>query len=72
VVWLTTSSQKMAIHLNDADQTALNVAIHDRMTESVVLDMAHAEKLYHHAEPAPLSTVDILQGGQAALEAANH
>lgn len=58
--------------LTAAELTALKVAIQDRMTESVVHDIADAEKLYHHAAPVPMSTVNILQGGQAALEAANN
>jgi phosphoribosylformylglycinamidine synthase len=45
--------------------------IHDRMTEAVFTDLNDAEKLYHSDAPAPLSTVDILQGGKSALEQAN-
>jgi phosphoribosylformylglycinamidine synthase len=45
--------------------------IHDRMTEAVFTDLNDAEKLYHSDAPAPLSSVDILQGGKAALEQAN-
>ena len=46
-------------------------AIHDRMTEVVVEDFAQAARLFEHARPQPLSTVDILAGGRAALEQAN-
>jgi phosphoribosylformylglycinamidine synthase len=45
--------------------------IHDRMTESVFSTFEDAQKLYHTDSPAPLSTVDILQGGKAALNQAN-
>ena len=58
--------------LNDMEKAAFKVAIHDRMTESVVGEMQAAEHLYHHADPKPLSTIDVLQGGKAALESANN
>ena len=46
--------------------------IHDRMTESVFGNMQDASKLYHTDTPKPLSTVDILAGGKAALNQANN
>lgn len=58
--------------LNNAEKAAFKAAIHDRMTESVVAQLQDAENLYHHADPKPLSSIDILQGGKAALEAANN
>jgi len=58
--------------LNDVEQSALMSVIHDRMTETVVKSLHEAEKLYHHADPKPLSTIDLLQGGKTALEAANN
>lgn len=45
--------------------------IHDRMTESVFSTLEDAAKLYHQDAPKPLCTVDILQGGKAALNQAN-
>jgi phosphoribosylformylglycinamidine synthase len=57
--------------LSSEENTALKTAIHDRMTEQVFTNLNDAEKLYHHAEPKPLSSVDILKGGKAALETAN-
>ncbi len=42
--------------------------LHDRMTEGVYESVGD---LFLHREPAPLVTVDVLQGGKAALEAAN-
>lgn len=54
-----------------AEKLALKPAIHDRMTEAVFASLEDAERLYHQAEPAPLSSVDILAGGKAALELAN-
>jgi len=58
--------------LSDAEKAAFKAAIHDRMTETVVRQLADAEKLYHHADPKPLNSIDLLQGGKAALEAANN
>jgi len=45
--------------------------LHDRMTEQPVAEVDDAQALFMQAEPRPLSTVDILGGGRAALEAAN-
>ncbi|MDN5849266.1 MAG: phosphoribosylformylglycinamidine synthase, partial [Nitrococcus sp.] len=45
--------------------------IHDRMTESVLMDVDAAESLFDLAEPAALSQVDILGLGRVALERAD-
>lgn len=45
--------------------------LHDRMVELVLADSQEAVGLFSHAEPAPLDTIDILQGGRAALVAAD-
>jgi phosphoribosylformylglycinamidine synthase len=45
--------------------------IHDRMTETVIVSLDDAAQLYHTDTPKPLSTVDVLQGGKAALVQAN-
>ncbi|KQT43716.1 MULTISPECIES: phosphoribosylformylglycinamidine synthase [unclassified Methylophilus] len=58
--------------LTDAEKQALRAVIQDRMTETVIYSVADAEKLYHHADPKPLASIDILAGGKAALEAANN
>jgi phosphoribosylformylglycinamidine synthase len=57
--------------LTAEEKKSLLPSIHDRMIEVVVSDFAEANKLFHHVEPAPLHSVDIIQGGKAALEAAN-
>ncbi len=49
----------------------LRVAIHDRMTETVVERLEEAARLFDHHPPAPLATVDLQNGGIAALEEAN-
>lgn len=58
--------------LNATQKAAFVAAIHDRMTETVVRQLQDAEKLYHHADPKPLCTIDVLNGGRNALEAANN
>ena len=45
--------------------------LHDRMTESVLLDEMEAEKLFHHVTPPPFKSVDVLKGGKRALNKAN-
>jgi len=46
--------------------------LHDRMTESVMLDRAEAAGgLFTELHPAPMEHVDVLGGGRAALEKAN-
>ncbi len=46
--------------------------IHDRMTENVFANKQDAGKLFHTDTPKPLSTIDVLQGGKAALNQANN
>jgi phosphoribosylformylglycinamidine synthase len=57
--------------LSEAEKTAFKAAIHDRMTEAVLNNLSDAQQLFHSAEPKPLNTVDILQGGKTALNTAN-
>ncbi|WP_224247411.1 phosphoribosylformylglycinamidine synthase [Hyalangium gracile] len=45
--------------------------LHDRMTQVVVGRMDEAQVLFAEHPPRPLSTVDVLGGGKAALAAAN-
>src|SRR5688572_22124416 len=57
--------------LSERSRRALDRAIHDRMTEVVVDDMSQAARLFAHATPQPLSTIDLAGGGRKALEEAN-
>jgi phosphoribosylformylglycinamidine synthase len=57
--------------LSERSRRALDRAIHDRMTEVVVENLAQAEALFSHAQPQPLTTIDVLGGGRKALEEAN-
>ncbi|HLD64908.1 MAG TPA: phosphoribosylformylglycinamidine synthase, partial [Pseudomonas sp.] len=50
---------------------AIAALLHDRMTQLVLADLDAAAALFSHATPKPLTAVDILGGGRAALEQAN-
>jgi phosphoribosylformylglycinamidine synthase len=52
------------------DRAALHAALHDRMTESALDRPQEAGRLFAHAQPRPLRSID-LGGGRAALEEAN-
>jgi phosphoribosylformylglycinamidine synthase len=54
-----------------SDEAGLRAALHDRMTESVLEREEDAARLFRHAVPQPLATVDVLGNGRAAIEAAN-
>ncbi|MFA5826369.1 MAG: phosphoribosylformylglycinamidine synthase [Gallionellaceae bacterium] len=65
-------SSKSGKPMSDAEKKAVLPLLHDRMTESVVVDIAGIEnKIFAHGKPQPLSTVDIIKGSKAALEKAN-
>ena len=51
--------------------TAAAAPLFDRMTESVLLDVQQAERLFHHYPPAPLGSIAVRENGRAALEEAN-
>ncbi|MEZ5493901.1 MAG: phosphoribosylformylglycinamidine synthase [Pseudomonadales bacterium] len=51
--------------------TAIAAALHDRMTEVVLDTLDAASALFVQEQPAPSTTVDILNGGRAALVQAN-
>ncbi len=70
VVYYATTTDGGA--LDEDEKRALKTLIHDRMTEAVFGSIDDAERLYHRDVPAPLSTVDILGGGKAALQTANN
>jgi phosphoribosylformylglycinamidine synthase len=50
---------------------AIATQLHDRMTESVAFEADAARGLFTSLPSAPLATVDVIQGGRAALEQAN-
>ena len=57
----------------DLETTLKSVAalLHDRMTQSVLRSEAEAGALFRVDVPTPLTSVDVLGAGRAALEAAN-
>ena len=57
--------------LSEADAELVAGVLHDRMTQLVLGRQEEAEALFSHAQPKPLSVVDVLGGGRAALAAAN-
>ena len=57
--------------LGAAEDAAIRVRLHDRMTETVFDDPDDAVALFHKAEPAPMRVVDVLGSGAEALRAAN-
>ncbi|MCQ4272615.1 phosphoribosylformylglycinamidine synthase [Pseudomonas kuykendallii] len=61
----------VAGELGEAEIEQVAALLHDRMTQLVLGRMEDASNLFSHAEPKPLTAVDILGGGRAALEKAN-
>ncbi|WP_162874577.1 hypothetical protein, partial [Pseudomonas viridiflava] len=53
---------------SDADAQSIADSLHDRMTQLVLDDHEQAAGLFSHAQPKPLTAIDILGGGRAALE----
>ncbi|MBI5890699.1 MAG: phosphoribosylformylglycinamidine synthase [Nitrosomonadales bacterium] len=65
-------TNKYGKHLSDAEKKAVLPLLHDRMTESVIPEVTGVlERIFAHGTPQPLASVDILAGGNAALETAN-
>ena len=67
VAWYFT----LPVDLGESQRQAIEDLIYDRMTESILPDLAAAEVLFEHASPAQMTSVDILQGGREALVAAD-
>ncbi|MBQ56779.1 MAG: phosphoribosylformylglycinamidine synthase [Pseudomonadaceae bacterium] len=57
--------------LDAAQAQVVESLLHDRMTQLVLDNLQDAAALFSHASPKPLTVVDILTGGRAALEQAN-
>jgi phosphoribosylformylglycinamidine synthase len=57
--------------LSDSERGTLIALLHDRMTETVLSSFEEADRLFEHVDPQPLTSVDILAGGRAALVSAN-
>ena len=61
----------IAYHFAKGEKSTLAGRLHDRMTESVLDSLDAADALFHHVAPQPLTTVDVIAGGRAALVKAN-
>ncbi|MBI3100223.1 MAG: phosphoribosylformylglycinamidine synthase [Burkholderiales bacterium] len=57
--------------LSPEQRAQVAALLHDRMTESVLFDLADAQALFSELPPQPMEHVDVLGGGRAALEDAN-
>lgn len=57
--------------LSDAELQVLDAHLHDKMTQTVLNDYDDAACLFAHAEPQPMSLVDVLGRGHQALATAN-
>ncbi|MGO0306421.1 phosphoribosylformylglycinamidine synthase [Endozoicomonas acroporae] len=57
--------------LSEDQETRIADLLHDRMTQAVFRDAGEITKLFAVAEPAPMTTVSVLEGGREALAAAN-
>ncbi|MEG0247841.1 MAG: phosphoribosylformylglycinamidine synthase, partial [Pseudomonas sp.] len=61
----------VAGNLSEADALAVAAELHDRMTQRVLAQLEQASDLFSHAQPKPMTSVDILGGGRDALAKAN-
>ena len=57
--------------LTDGQKQQWAALLHDRMTESVLIDIDAAAQLFHHIQSETFSSVDVLGGGKEALVKAN-
>ena len=57
--------------LNQSQIDSLAALLHDRMTQTVAVDLSAAQALFRHETPRPLNHVEVLQLGRKALEDAN-
>ena len=61
----------VAGNLDEAEAAQVAAVLHDRMTQMVLARFEDAAPLFSHAQPKPLTAVDVLGGGRAALAQAN-
>lgn len=59
------------VELSESDLKVAATALHDRMTESVYFDELDQSQLFAEHEPQPLTLVDVLAEGVAAMNQAN-
>ena len=61
----------VAGNLSDADAALIAAELHVRMTQRVLGQLEQAADMFSHAQPKPMTSVDILGGGRDALAKAN-
>lgn len=57
--------------LSDQQLLQLDAYLHDKMTQAILNDYEEAVALFSHAQPASLTSVDVIGGGKQALQIAN-
>ncbi len=57
--------------LSEKDLLQLIDTCHDRMTESVLGSLEQVSQIFHQSQPAPMTQIDVIEGGREALAAAN-
>lgn len=57
--------------LSISEQHTVTSLLHDRMTQQVINQQEQAQALFNHAQPRPLTIIDILGKGRVALEETN-
>ncbi|NUE96849.1 phosphoribosylformylglycinamidine synthase [Gilliamella sp. ESL0232] len=62
---------QVSSELTDWQKNDFIALIHDRMMEAVFSHVDQAEQLFHVESPAPVTTIDLLGQGRAALDEAN-
>ncbi len=67
IAWYLDSARS----LTDQELAVLKPLLHDRMTETVLEPGSDPSILFAHAQPTPMQTVDLLNGGRDALMTAN-
>jgi phosphoribosylformylglycinamidine synthase len=55
----------------EGDLARVRPVLHDRMTETVLESIEAADELFRHVSPRPLTKVDVLRHGAAAIVEAN-
>lgn len=71
-----TRVERGVAHYVQGDLTAeqsqrVKALLHDRMSQTVLSQLGEAAALFTQAQPRPLTVVDVLEGGLAALQQAN-
>jgi phosphoribosylformylglycinamidine synthase len=70
--FVTRIERGTAFHLDGVGELpAVLPLLHDRMTETVLASTDEADRLFHHVSPKPLTEVDVLGRGIAAIADAN-